>query len=197
MTTPFSEHFNALLRSTLTDFYVERRAVITAIAALESYARLTLSTSAEIQPVRRGRPAGSRNKPKELRVDNEWKQPALSEKSILVVDDDRLVLGLTRSVLHGTGYHVVAVDNASKALGLSKSGKVQIDLLLTDINMPQMNGFELARQFAEHRPGVPILFMTGHLHPAPIEEGWGTIIIQKPFTPDHLVQTVDEVLRAA
>jgi len=82
-------------------------------------------------------------------------------KNILVVDDLPLVLNVVTRMLHLHGYNVLPAANGWAALRICYAEPGPIHLLLTDIDMPDMDGLELARCLRSHRPEVPVLFMTG------------------------------------
>jgi CheY-like chemotaxis protein len=82
-------------------------------------------------------------------------------KRILVVDDDAVVLAVTSKILSCLGYDVVA--GRSGIEGLALCGKVPCDLVLTDVNMPAMDGLTMARHIKAEYPFVPVVLMTGNL----------------------------------
>ena len=84
----------------------------------------------------------------------------MAAPTILVVDDTADVLELTSFLLENAGYVVLRSDNSPDALAVLRDGH-DIDLLLTDITMPEMDGLELARQARAIRPSLPVLYMTG------------------------------------
>jgi CheY-like chemotaxis protein len=86
---------------------------------------------------------------------------AVRRKRILVVDDDTNVLGVTSKILSFLGYEVVAGRNGIE--GLALFGKSPCDFVLTDLNMPAMDGLTLARHIKAEDPFVPVVLMTGNL----------------------------------
>jgi len=84
-----------------------------------------------------------------------------SSATILVVDDEPAVLNLVKLILEAAGYVVLAACNGQQALALCENRKHTIDLLLTDINMPDISGPELACQVSEIVPYLLVIFMTG------------------------------------
>ena len=80
---------------------------------------------------------------------------------ILVVDYEPAVLSLVKAILEGAGYAVLAACNGQQALALCESPNHSIDLLLTDINIPDISGLELACRVSEMAPRVSVLFMAG------------------------------------
>jgi two-component system, cell cycle sensor histidine kinase and response regulator CckA len=124
-------------------------------------------------------------------------QVASGSETILVVEDDRAVRMLSRRVLEQAGYRVREATNGPEALRLYGSIEEGIDLLLTDVVMPEMNGRELAQRLWERNPQLKVLFMTGYttnaiIHHEMLEQG--VAILQKPFTPGVLTTRVREVL---
>jgi PAS domain S-box-containing protein len=115
-------------------------------------------------------------------------------ETILLVDDEEGVRKLCGSVLEVNGYTVLAAGSGPAAIAAYEKNAHKVDLLLTDVVMSEMNGFELGRKLAEKTPGLKILYMSGyreHLVDKP-----EIVFLSKPFTPDALLQKVREVLDA-
>jgi len=94
---------------------------------------------------------------------------------------------------------VVAARHPGEALLIGERRSVVIDLLLTDIVMPEMNGRELAERLTALRPGLKVVYMTGYTDEAVVQQGvqeTGVTLLQKPFTPAALTRAVREVLVA-
>jgi nitrogen-specific signal transduction histidine kinase/CheY-like chemotaxis protein len=120
-------------------------------------------------------------------------------ETILLVEDDEQVRAVARSILKRKGYRVIEAQNAGEALLSCETHVGAIDLLLSDVVMPQMSGPELARRVAGVRPEIKILCMSGYTDDAVVRHGAldaGIAFIQKPFTPDTLARKVREVLDA-
>src|SRR5690606_27441388 len=83
--------------------------------------------------------------------------------TILIAEDDRLVRELTRTVLAARGYEVMVAENGRAALELAEKRTEPVDLLLTDVVMPEMGGPELARSLCERQPRLRVLFMSGYV----------------------------------
>jgi signal transduction histidine kinase/ActR/RegA family two-component response regulator len=116
---------------------------------------------------------------------------------ILLVEDDERVRDLARRMLEDAGYLVHAAPHARQALELLESGELEVDLLLSDVVMPQMSGTELASRFNGLRPGVPIVFMSGYIDNPVSGQGvleLGAGFVPKPFTAGSLVDTVRTAL---
>ena len=117
--------------------------------------------------------------------------------TVLVVDDHEGVRLVVDTILSDEGYIVLPADCADAALDLCEQHGDEIDLLLTDLSMPNMVGTDLARRVAEQVNGVRILFMSGDssavMSQAEMEEARG-FLLEKPFEPDTLVSKVHELL---
>jgi len=124
---------------------------------------------------------------------------AWSSATILLVEDERAVRDMTTLVLGRAGYRVLAAATPSEASTLFDEHSASIDLLLTDIVMPEMHGPVLAQRLIARRPGLRVLFVSGHSDAMPIgTTGTGkTAFLGKPFAPASLLATVTEVLNAA
>jgi CheY-like chemotaxis protein len=99
-------------------------------------------------------------------------------------------------VLESAGYQVLQAADAATAIALAASHDGPIDLLITDVVMPDMDGRAAARAITEWRPGCRVLFISGY--PPESEEFGGdiriTAFLQKPFVPRTLIQRVGELL---
>jgi two-component system, cell cycle sensor histidine kinase and response regulator CckA len=110
-----------------------------------------------------------------------------------VVEDQLQVRQLICSVLRDFGYQILEASSGEEALCLAQAHAGPLDLLLTDVIMPGMNGLELAARLKGLRP-TPVLFMSGYSDRTEAAHDCGVTYVQKPFTPDTLVRTVREVL---
>ena len=117
-------------------------------------------------------------------------------ETILILEDDPTVRGLASSSLLGQGYDVVAAAHPDDALDFSTRHEGEIDLLLTDIVMPGMNGRELAKRFQELRPTTRVVFTTGYAQDESIrrEQLERNQLLEKPFVPSALLRKVRQVL---
>ncbi|NQU10302.1 response regulator, partial [bacterium] len=122
-------------------------------------------------------------------------------ETLLVVEDEPAVRGLTCLVLKDLGYQVIEAADGEEALRLLQAQpEKQIDLLLTDVVMPQVGGKELARQFRQLRPGAGVLFCSGYTEDAILNHGMleeGTFFLEKPYTTVSLARKVREALSTA
>jgi len=126
-------------------------------------------------------------------------EPPGGSETILLVEDDPAVRGLTYEVLAESGYRVLQAASGPEAIALVESDATRIDLLLTDVVMPRMNGRELARRLQEMRPGLATLYMSGYAPGAIVHQGVldpGLAFIAKPLRPADLIRKVREVLDA-
>ncbi|MDX1675462.1 MAG: PAS domain S-box protein, partial [Longimicrobiales bacterium] len=125
-------------------------------------------------------------------------RPVGAGGTVLVVEDEPAVRKLAVRVLERDGYHVLAAENGARALEVMEAHEGPIDLVLTDMVMPEMGGEELAWHVSRRRPGVPILFMSGYDEALVAEEGEsGTEFLAKPFTPAVLAETVASAIETA
>lgn len=111
---------------------------------------------------------------------------------ILIVDDDPAVAESCRRILSAEGFRTAVAGNARDA-ALMLSSDTAFDLMLTDIKMPQQDGFQLIAQTRRAHPDLRILMMTGYLMPETIEQGRFSGVdgfIAKPFTPGELLAAV-------
>jgi len=118
-------------------------------------------------------------------------------ETVLVVEDEELLLALIQEALEMHGYHVLTARNATEALDLVKGHAAPIHLLLTDVVMPQQNGRELAELLSPLHPEMKILFMSGYTEDSMVIRGLlnaALPFIQKPFPPMDLVCKVREMI---
>ncbi|MBL6975945.1 MAG: PAS domain S-box protein [Deltaproteobacteria bacterium] len=123
--------------------------------------------------------------------------PILGTETILLAEDEGTVRGLARKVLEGLGYEVLEASNGLEALAVFEEDKARVDLLLTDVIMPEMNGRDLAERLRSERPDLPVLFISGYTDQETARSGIGVAgaaFLQKPFTPERLAQGVRSVL---
>ncbi|MFQ5738186.1 MAG: ATP-binding protein [Acidobacteriota bacterium] len=120
-------------------------------------------------------------------------------ETVLLVEDEDTVRGPIRKILEKNGYRVLEASTPQKALLLCDRHQDHIDLLLTDVVMPEMSGTELAQRLSLLRPAMKILFISGYLENQMPKDGQlvpGTAFLPKPFTWDTLSKKVREVLDA-
>jgi signal transduction histidine kinase len=118
-------------------------------------------------------------------------------ETILLVEDDEMVRSLIRRTLQGQGYTLLEARHGDEALSLSAQHSEPIDLLLTDVVMPQISGRELAERLKTLRPQMKTLFMSGYMDNTVVRHGVLEAEIEflpKPFLPSVLTSKVREVL---
>ncbi len=121
-------------------------------------------------------------------------------ETVLLVEDDDAVRRVAKRILSSWGYRVLAAADAADALRLCVEHSDAIDLLLTDVVMPQMGGRELAERAVEICPGIRVLFMSGYTDDAVVRHGVYdglSAFLQKPFTAEALARKVREVLESS
>jgi two-component system cell cycle sensor histidine kinase/response regulator CckA len=114
-----------------------------------------------------------------------------------VVEDEEVVRKLAVRILRGQGYKVLEASNGADTLMLCKEQKGSIDLILTDVVMPQMDGRQLVEQLCQLRPDLKALYMSGYTDKFRDDRGVlaeGVNYIQKPFASEGLAKKVREVL---
>jgi len=117
-------------------------------------------------------------------------------ETILLVEDEPSVRRLVSQMLQLTGYTVLEASNGSEAIGLMDRLGGPVDLLLTDVVMPTMNGGALAQNLSERHPKMRVLFTSGYMDDVIVQEvvANGAQFLPKPFTPEALTQKVRAVL---
>ena len=118
-------------------------------------------------------------------------------ETILLVEDQDNVRAVAQAILKRSGYDVIVARAAGDALILCEQHRGPIDLLVTDVVMPQLSGIELAKRIAETRPATRVLYMSGYTDDSIVRHGVlesRMAFLQKPFTPDTLARRVREVL---
>jgi CheY-like chemotaxis protein len=123
-----------------------------------------------------------------------------SGESVLVVEDEPALRGITRRMLTRLGYTVLTADCGAQALQLLDTHPDPVDLVLTDVVMPDMNGVRLVQQIHARFPDIKILYMSGYTDDAIARHGVlepGINFICKPFGPAELAARIREVLDAA
>jgi two-component system, cell cycle sensor histidine kinase and response regulator CckA len=142
--------------------------------------------------------------PADEREEDEAPRPDDSDRrgegTILLAEDDDAVRAIAREALERVGYRVLAAADGAAALALSGEYDGAIDLLLTDVIMPGMNGCELAATLNRRRPGIRILFASGYTDNVLAGQDAltpGVALLDKPFTPAELAAKVRDVLLGA
>jgi CheY-like chemotaxis protein len=120
--------------------------------------------------------------------------------TILLVEDDELVRDLAADILEPNGYQVLTAANGIEALRICAEHVGKIELMITDVVMPQMGGRELAERVALMRPETLVLYISGYTDDAVVRHGVldeEMSFLQKPFTPDTLARKVGDLLDTA
>jgi DNA-binding NtrC family response regulator len=112
---------------------------------------------------------------------------------VLLVDDELVVRSLAQSVLTREGYRVLNAVDGEHALEVSRAYSGPINLLLTDIKMPKMDGVVLSGHIATERPGIKILFMSGKQSGELMVLGKKIDFLRKPFLPNDLCKKVNSM----
>ncbi|WP_448647848.1 response regulator [Pseudomonas mohnii] len=134
--------------------------------------------------------------PRDNPVDRQHPLFAQNGETVLIVEDDPAVRVLVSTVLSELGYAFVEAGDAAAALPVLDSGQ-RIDLMISDVGLPGMNGRQLAEIGRQHRPGLKVLFITGYAEHAAVRGGFldpGMQMITKPFTFDLLTAKVREMI---
>ena len=121
---------------------------------------------------------------------------ALAGEAVVVVEDDPAVRMLVVNVLAELGYTAHQAADARTALPLLESD-LRVDLLVTDVGLPGMNGRQLAEIARQHRPGLRVLFMTGYAEQAAERQGFledGMDMVAKPFSIDLLATKIRSMI---
>jgi CheY-like chemotaxis protein len=121
---------------------------------------------------------------------------SLRGEVVLVVEDEAVVRSLVIDVLFGLGYRTLEAANGAAAMRILESGQ-KVDLLVTDIGLPMMNGRQLYETAVQSRPGLKVLFMTGYAENATLGNGTlppGMEVMTKPFTMEKLARRISRIL---
>ena len=125
--------------------------------------------------------------------------PFAGVETVLVVEDDPLVRGITSRALRGAGYRVLIARDGREAIGVVDQWPGPLHLVVTDVVMPGMSGPELAEQLSGRIPGLRVLLVSGYSHEGMAERGileTSPGFLAKPFTPSALLERVRQVLDA-
>jgi len=123
--------------------------------------------------------------------------PGHRSATILLAEDEETVRQMTSDMLEQCGYTTLVAATPEEALAISADREQRIDLLLTDVVMPGMNGRELSRRISLHRPGIKVLFMSGYAADILPENGEDAAMhfIKKPFSLQGLLQAIERCLQ--
>jgi len=118
------------------------------------------------------------------------------EPLVLVVDDEEPIRQLERRILESGGYRVIEASRAFEAFALLQKD-LQVDLVIADLQMPDLGGEEMARRIRRDRPEIRVLYVTGHIDELMDERStlWeGEAFLDKPFTAKALLEAVSLLL---
>jgi CheY-like chemotaxis protein len=120
-----------------------------------------------------------------------------SGQTILIVEDEATIRGNVGECLQQLGYHVVEAENGEAALQVCEQLHGKVDLVLSDLVMPGMGGYEQAGRLAQHHPAVRMLFMSGYTEDSAARRDillQGSAFLQKPFSVADLSNAVHQAL---
>ncbi len=118
-------------------------------------------------------------------------------RTILVVDDEPMALKLVQTILEKRGFEVLITTSPNEAVNLFSAEAARIELLISDIVMPELDGPKLAQKLVTINPELPVLFMSGFVTEHEVEQAANIsqfAFIRKPFRPATLVQAVQKML---
>ena len=119
------------------------------------------------------------------------------QETVMLVDDEPSLLRLTKRTLESRGYRVLAASGAAEAIGLAEKHGEPISLILTDVVMPEMNGWELSERILSSYPKIKLMFMSGYASGIISPNGIlaeGVTLLQKPFSMSALADKIRETL---
>ncbi|HVP64343.1 MAG TPA: response regulator [candidate division Zixibacteria bacterium] len=122
------------------------------------------------------------------------------KQAILLVEDEEYVREVAREILELEGYHVIEASHPHEALERYEQHGGKIDLLVTDVVMPGMDGHDLAERLTQKQPSIKLMFMSGYTENALLKRGirdMNAAYLQKPFTLQALLEKVREVIADA
>jgi DNA-binding NtrC family response regulator len=127
----------------------------------------------------------------------EIETPRQGHETVLVVDDEPSIVYMTAQMLRRLGYRVEAKVNPHEAIELLQSGSQKIDLVISDMTMPQMTGIQLFEKVKQIQPDIPVIICTGHsdlINPKKARELGIAALAMKPITRQTITKAVRDVL---
>ncbi|HEX5385719.1 MAG TPA: response regulator [Gemmatimonadales bacterium] len=112
---------------------------------------------------------------------------------VLVVDDEEIVRSYVARLLQESGYGVAVAPDGARAWRLIETDSDGFDLIITDVRMPHMDGWQLGRRLAERRAPIPVLYISGFDIEPPASVA--ATFLRKPFDPEELLRRVTRLLR--
>jgi CheY-like chemotaxis protein len=122
-----------------------------------------------------------------------------NNETVLIVEDNAAILKLTQRMLKRLGYRVLAANSPQKAIAMARNHPEPIDLLLTDVIMPESNGRDLALRMEGICPRIKVLYMSGYTSNIIVNRGVlneDVVLLQKPFSKNELASKIKDVLTA-
>jgi len=116
------------------------------------------------------------------------------QRVILVADDEEMIHQVITILLQGQGYVVLSAFDGQEALEVSRQYPGTIDLVITDVEMPRLNGMELCMRLLEERPGIKIVVMSGTDRSEIVKQSVKSPFLLKPFKGETLLASVREML---
>jgi DNA-binding response OmpR family regulator len=135
--------------------------------------------------------------PSDLAAEEDLPELLTKQETVLLTEDEDSVRVVATAALERRGYRVLAAADGESAIAISGAFPGRIDLLVTDVVMPGMNGRQLAEQLEMMRPGMRVLFVSGYTEDAVLWQGVSLdkrTFLQKPFTSLELARRVRVVL---
>lgn len=123
--------------------------------------------------------------------------PNPEQRTILLIDDEQSVRSIVKRILQRANYKVLEAESGEAALKLVESHTGTIDLVVTDLHMPGLNGPEVVKMLASVRPGLKVLFMSGYAeHDVVARTGvpGGANFLHKPFSGQELTAAVTKAI---
>ncbi len=116
-----------------------------------------------------------------------------TSKQVLIAEDEPVVRLLLNRLLKIWGYRTLLASNGKQAMEVAQQHEGEIDLLLSDVTMPEMNGPELAAKLTERRPSLKVILMSGYSQAqVALRRGWK--FVQKPFKPATIKEAIEKSL---
>ena len=119
----------------------------------------------------------------------------MNKKRVIVIDDEAIVLESVRKILSQEGFDVLTAN--SGGAGISHAISEDFDIVITDIRMPDIDGFKVIRDIRKFKPGIPIVIITGYASVRSAVQAMklgAAQYLEKPFTPEQLMETVNNAL---
>jgi two-component system, cell cycle sensor histidine kinase and response regulator CckA len=133
-------------------------------------------------------------------LDVQREQPPPREpETILLVEDEEMLMELVRSLLELNGYRLLTASDGKQAVELFQKHHQEIDLVLTDLGLPKIGGWEACKQMQQLNPNLPIIVATGYLDPTEKREmlnGGVKAFVTKPYLSGELLESIHLLLAA-